>query len=135
MLKLTCAAAALAVAAVAAGGGVSAADYPEKRIEWLVGFSAGGGTDLVSRRIAQGMEERLGEDLTIVNKPGAGGLVALQEAAAAPADGYTLATFVTNNMLIQKHCVGSSAESGTTISVFTCTMVTSMPGRTPMISL
>lgn len=103
MLKLTCAAAVLAVAGLAAGGAASAADYPEKRIEWLVGFSAGGGTDLVSRRIAQGMEEQLGEDLTIVNKPGAGGLVALQEAAAAPADGYTLATFVTNNMLIQKH--------------------------------
>lgn len=79
------------------------ADYPEKRIEWLVGFAAGGGTDLVSRKIAQGMEESLGQPITIVNKPGAGGLVALQEAVTMPADGYTLATFVTNNALIQKH--------------------------------
>lgn len=97
--SLTAALLGAAVAALPA----TAADYPSERIEWLVGFSAGGGTDLVSRKIALAMEDDLGEPITIVNKPGAGGLVALQELASRAPDGYTLATFVSNNMLIQRH--------------------------------
>lgn len=99
---------ALIVSAALLWAGLSATasfaqDYPSKRIEWLVGFSAGGGTDLVSRKIALGMEEQLDQTINIINKPGAGGLIALQELIVESADGYTLATFVSNNMLIQRH--------------------------------
>lgn len=100
---MTLFASALAVSLSMAPAEAPARDYPTQRIDWLVGFSAGGGTDLVSRKIAQGMEDSLGQPIAVVNKPGAGGLIALQELIAQPADGYTLATFVTNNMLIQRH--------------------------------
>lgn len=96
-------AAAIAFGLMGAAADQVRAEYPEKRIEMLIGFAAGGGTDLVSRRIAEGMERELGQTVTPVNKPGAGGLIALQEAAAAEPDGYTLSSFVANNALIQKH--------------------------------
>lgn len=90
MRKTLAAAAALALAATTAP-----AEYPEKPIEIVVGYSAGGGTDVMARTVAQFLEKELGEGASVVvrNMPGAGGQIGFTEVAAAAPDGYTLGTF------------------------------------------
>ncbi|MGD9944177.1 MAG: Bug family tripartite tricarboxylate transporter substrate binding protein [Burkholderiaceae bacterium] len=68
----------------------SADDYPNRQIRILVGFSAGGATDLSARLIARKLSERLGQSVVVENRPGAGGSIAANMVAKAPADGYTL---------------------------------------------
>jgi len=68
----------------------SLADYPDRPITLLVPFSAGGGTDITARTVAQFLEQEIGATVAVVNRPGAGGEIALSELAAAEPDGYTL---------------------------------------------
>jgi tripartite-type tricarboxylate transporter receptor subunit TctC len=68
----------------------AAQDYPTRPITLLVPYVAGGGTDLLARLIAKGLERRLGKPLVIDNRPGAGTVIAATAAARAQADGYTL---------------------------------------------
>ena len=67
-----------------------AADYPEKPIRLIVGFSAGGSADIGARTVAKKLGETLGTTMVIDNRGGAGGSVAAQLVAAARPDGYTL---------------------------------------------
>jgi len=71
------------------------AEYPEKPIEVIVGYSAGGGTDVMARTVAQFLERELGDGASVVvkNMPGAGGQIGFTEVAKAAPDGYTLGTF------------------------------------------
>src|SRR5210317_1354163 len=89
-MKKTLTALALSLFATAA-----LADYPEKPIEVIVGYSAGGGTDVMARTVAKFLEEELGEGASVVikNMPGAGGQIGFTEVAKATPDGYTLGTF------------------------------------------
>jgi len=89
-MKRTLTALALALTATAAF-----ADYPEKPIEVIVGYSAGGGTDVMARTVAQFLEQELGDGASVVvkNMPGAGGQIGFTEVAKAAPDGYTLGTF------------------------------------------
>ncbi len=64
--------------------------WPNKPIRMVVAFPPGGPTDIVSRVIAQRLSEQLGQQVIIDNKPGAGGNIAAELIANAPADGYTL---------------------------------------------
>lgn len=75
--------------------GAALAEYPEKPIEIIVGFAAGGGTDVMARTAAPFIEKYLGEGASIVvkNVPGASGQIGVTEAANAAPDGYTLGTF------------------------------------------
>lgn len=75
--------------------GAALAEYPEKPIEVIVGYSAGGGTDVMARTAAPFIEKYLGEGASIVvkNMPGASGQIGVTEAANANPDGYTLGTF------------------------------------------
>ena len=75
--------------------GAALAQYPEKPIEVIVGYSAGGGTDVMARTAAPFIEKYLGEGASIVvkNMPGASGQIGVTEAANADPDGYTLGTF------------------------------------------
>lgn len=66
------------------------ADYPNAPITMLVGYGAGGQTDLVARATAQVMSDQLGQPINVVNKPGAGGAVAARELQNAAPDGYTI---------------------------------------------
>ena len=77
---------ALAVAAIQPA---VAQDWPSKPIRVLVGFGAGGGTDIVTRIVAQPLSELLGQPVVVENKPGAGGSIASEQAAKADKDGYT----------------------------------------------
>lgn len=68
-------------------------NYPTRNIEILVGHGAGGGSDLFARAIAKEMEKILGVNIIVINQPGGAGVIAKQNAALAPADGYTLVVF------------------------------------------
>lgn len=73
----------------AAGG--TASDYPTKPITTVVAWSAGGGTDVMTRAFAQGAKEHLGQPMNVVNKPGSSGAVGWGEIAhSTEPDGYTL---------------------------------------------
>ena len=66
------------------------AAYPNRPIKMLVGFGAGGGTDIVARIMAQKMSESLGQSVVVENRTGASGLIAAEDVAKSPPDGYTL---------------------------------------------
>jgi tripartite-type tricarboxylate transporter receptor subunit TctC len=66
--------------------------FPERPIEIVVGYVAGGGTDLDARAYARFLEQRLGGTVVVVNRPGAGGELALGSVARARPDGHTLGT-------------------------------------------
>ena len=70
--------------------GVLAQQYPTKPIRLLVGFAAGGPSDVAARTIAQKLTEKWGQQVIVDIRPGAGGNIATEIAAKAPADGYTL---------------------------------------------
>ncbi len=79
----------------ALGMGSSAAEelpkqYPERSIKILVGFAAGGGTDVAARIVAQKLTETLGQSVVVENRPGASGMIAAETVAKSGADGYTL---------------------------------------------
>ncbi|HUP95513.1 MAG TPA: tripartite tricarboxylate transporter substrate binding protein [Burkholderiales bacterium] len=64
--------------------------YPAKPLRLVVGFPAGGPTDIVSRTIAPKMSEGLAQTVLVDNRGGAGGVIATEQVAKAPSDGYTL---------------------------------------------
>lgn len=66
------------------------AKYPSHAIRFIVPFPPGGGNDTLARMIGQQMAVSLGQQILIDNRPGAGGTLGAQVAAAAPADGYTI---------------------------------------------
>jgi tripartite-type tricarboxylate transporter receptor subunit TctC len=67
----------------------SAQDWPNKPVRILIGFGAGGGTDVVTRIVADALSEVLGQPFVVENRPGAGGTIAGGIVAKAPNDGYT----------------------------------------------
>ena len=77
-------------AASAQPAGILAQAYPAKPIRVLVGFPAGGTSDILARVVAQKLTEAWGQQVVIDNRPGAGGNIATELAAKAVADGYTL---------------------------------------------
>jgi len=64
--------------------------WPAKPIRMIVGFAAGGSTDVTARIIAQALSERLGQPVVVENRGGAGGNIGAEAAAKADPDGYTL---------------------------------------------
>jgi len=74
-------------------GAWAQAGYPDRPIRVVVPFGAGGVADITVRLVTEKMGERLGQRFVIENVPGAGGGLAAQRVASAPADGYTLALF------------------------------------------
>ena len=66
------------------------AAYPEKPIQLIVPWSAGGGTDAVARQLASGLEKELGQQVNVVNRTGGAGVVGHTAMTLAKPDGYTL---------------------------------------------
>ncbi len=75
------------------------ADYPERAVQMIIGYSAGGGTDIAARTLAPYIEKELGTDITVINRPGAGGEVGFTALANAEPDGYTIGFINTPNVL------------------------------------
>jgi tripartite-type tricarboxylate transporter receptor subunit TctC len=88
--RLVALAALTAVSAGLASGTTLAADYPRGPVHFVVGYSAGGGTDRMARLLAAPLEEILGKPVTVENVPGAGGQVAAAAVLRSPADGHTI---------------------------------------------
>jgi tripartite-type tricarboxylate transporter receptor subunit TctC len=82
--------AAFCAAVLALAGSADAQDWPSRPIRVLVGFGAGGGTDIIARMVAQPLTEILGQPVVIENKPGAGGSIAADAVAKAAPDGHTV---------------------------------------------
>jgi tripartite-type tricarboxylate transporter receptor subunit TctC len=81
---------AIAAAAFAPALAFAQADFPNKPIRMVVTFPPGGSADAVVRMIVPRLNERLGQQVVVDNRPGAGGNIGLTVVAKAPADGYTL---------------------------------------------
>jgi tripartite-type tricarboxylate transporter receptor subunit TctC len=97
---------AAATAALALSRTARAQAYPSRPIRLIVGFPAGGPTDITARVMAQWLSERLGQQIVIENRAGAGSNLAVEAAVNAPPDGYTLllvgATNAINATLYEK---------------------------------
>ncbi|MEO6407727.1 MAG: tripartite tricarboxylate transporter substrate binding protein [Burkholderiaceae bacterium] len=102
-------------AAIAAGATVysgaafaqsAAADYPNRPIKLIVGFAPGGSTDIVARIVAQKLGEKLGQNVIVDNKAGAGGTLGADATAKAAPDGYTLTLGTTST-----HAIAAGAYS------------------------
>ncbi len=72
------------------GAGAGEFKYPEKSVNLLVGYAAGGSTDLIARLLAEELSKKWATPVTVINKPGASGATALLEVKNAKADGYTV---------------------------------------------
>ena len=81
---------ALAVAFSAGSGAVLGQQYPSKPIRMVVPYPAGGGSDLLSRPVAQKLSEKFGQNVVVDNRGGATGMIGTDIAAKSAADGYTL---------------------------------------------
>ena len=87
---------ALGAAAVPAVSRIARAQaYPSRPVRIVVGFPAGGATDIQARLMGEWLTERLGQQFIVENKPGASGNIGTETVAKAPADGYTLLQVVT----------------------------------------
>src|SRR5258705_775959 len=77
----------------------SAADYPNRPVKWLIGFTAGGPVDTVARIMSQWLSERFGQQFVVENRAGSGGNIAAAAAISSPPDGYTLLFVAPNNAI------------------------------------
>ena len=74
-------------------------DYPTRPVRIIVGFPAGTAPDITGRVIAQSLSERLGQQFTIDNRPGASSSIATETVAKAPSDAYTLLLALSSNVV------------------------------------
>jgi len=89
-IRVAVAAAGILILPAAAHAQTQAQGYPSRSVRVIVGFTAGGPTDVIARLIAQKLSESMGQSFYIENVPGAGGNLAAAQTARAAADGYTL---------------------------------------------
>jgi len=69
---------------------VAAQDYPTRAVRLIIPFAPGGSVDIVARLVATKLGDRLGQQVIPENRGGAGGIIAMEQAAKAPPDGYTI---------------------------------------------
>lgn len=76
-----------------------ALDYPTRPVRWIVSFAAGGANDIVARLVGQFWSEKLGAQIIIEDRGGAGGNIGMATVLAAPPDGYTIGFVAPNNAI------------------------------------
>lgn len=94
-----CASAALLLPRSITSARAAAPAYPSQPVRWIVPYTAGGATDVLSRLICQYLSDRLGQTFVVENKPGAGSDIGTQYVIHSPADGYTLLLTSTANAI------------------------------------
>jgi tripartite-type tricarboxylate transporter receptor subunit TctC len=85
-------AAVVAATLAGAAGGSTAQEYPVRTIRIVVGYSPGGGSDVISRVVAKKLTESWGQSVVVDNRPGAGGILGTELVARGAPDGYVLGT-------------------------------------------
>ena len=78
---------------------LAADKYPSHPVHWLVGFAAGGPTDIVARIMAEWLSDHLGQQFVIENRTGSGGMIAANALINSPPDGYTIMFDAPNNAI------------------------------------
>lgn len=78
-------------------------DFPTKPVRLLVGFPPGGSTDVLARALAVEGRKLLGQEIVVVNRPGASGVIAINEVAAASPDGYTIGVTPSTALTLAHH--------------------------------
>src|SRR5262245_25683067 len=73
--------------------------YPTRPVRIIVGFPAGGGSDITARLMGQWLSERLGQPFVVENRPGAATNIATEAVVRAPPDGYTILLASTTNAI------------------------------------
>jgi tripartite-type tricarboxylate transporter receptor subunit TctC len=112
--------------------------YPSRPVTVVVFVGAGGTPDIIARLLGQALTQRLGQSMVVDNRPGAGGNLALQAVARAPADGYTLLQVATphaiNVTLYEKSNVNVARDivpiAGTNYDSFVLLVHPSFPAKT-----
>jgi tripartite-type tricarboxylate transporter receptor subunit TctC len=89
----------LAFACIAFATAAAAQDYPTRPVRLVVGFAAGGPTDILARVMAQHLSQRLGQQVIVENRPGGGGNTATEQVINATPDGYTVLVVATANAI------------------------------------
>ena len=127
-LATTLAAAPTAVLAQATG-------FPSKPIKIVVPYPPGGATDVAARMVAPRLQEELGQPVTVDNRPGAGGNIAMTAVAQSPADGHTLVMTLTGmlsiNPVIFKTPGFTAADFVPVAQVSTAPLILVVPANSP----
>lgn len=89
-LLLWCLQAVLVLMGLAGQSAFAQESYPSRPVNIVVGFAAGGPTDILARIVANGLNQSLGQSFIVINKAGAAGQIAASMVAKAPPDGYTI---------------------------------------------
>jgi len=115
-------------------------EFPAKPVKLVVGYSAGGPTDVIARIVAQDMAASLGQGVVVENKTGANGLIGTMEVKKAPADGYTiLMTTLSHNvnaiLLADKKPYDPQADFAPVSIVAFLPLVLVAKGDTPLASV
>jgi tripartite-type tricarboxylate transporter receptor subunit TctC len=102
--------------------------YPSRPIRWLVGYPAGGGSDVLARIVAEAMSRELGQPIVVENQPGASGNLAAASLSRAAADGYTIlmadrSTIVVNPVLFKDTGFNPRSDFSSVGSIATVTMI------------
>lgn len=80
-------------------GQVLAQDYPNRAIKIIVPYGTGGGSDILSRHLADRLSKRLGQSVIVENRPGADGIIGTAAVASSKPDGYTYLVAVDSHLL------------------------------------
>ena len=89
----------LALCLLALHSAARAETYPSRPVHFIVGFTAGGPTDIVARIIGEWLSDHLGQQFVVENRAGSGGMIAANAVVNAPADGYTILFVAPNNAI------------------------------------
>ncbi len=113
----------LVVSSIAGIGSASAqiSDYPARPVRWVVGFPAGGSSDIVARILAEWLQARLGQAFLVENRPGAGSNIATEAVVNSPPDGYTLLSVTSANAInatVNKRSLSFDLLPVTTVAEF-----------------
>jgi tripartite-type tricarboxylate transporter receptor subunit TctC len=76
-----------------------AQSYPSRPVRWIISFAAGGGNDIVARLVGQFLSQKLGQQIIVEDRGGAGGNIGMAAVLSAPPDGYTIGFVAPNNAI------------------------------------